>query len=180
MRLPIALVLLLVAANAAAAIYKWTKPDGSVIYSDRPPTDNATPADLPPVQEIKIVPPASSAEEAGDGEEGTSKQAGNSGGAYTRLAITSPEDQSVLRDNAGDVSIALALEPGLRAGDKLAIILDGKQIGQGAGTSINLSNVERGTHTLQLTVQDADGHTLIESSPVTFTVKRTSLFQPKR
>lgn len=180
MRLQIALVLLLAAADVAAAVYKWTKPDGSVIYSDRPPAENATPAELPPVQEITIVPPPAD-ETATDGDaQAAEEDRGSRESAYTQLTITSPQDQSVLRGNAGDVSVSIDLKPGLRSGDKLAIILDGHQIGQGAGTSINLSNVDRGTHTLQVAVKNSDGSTLIQSSPVTFTVQRTSLLQPKR
>jgi len=180
MRLPIAFILLLATAHATAAVYKWTKPDGSVSYSDRPPTDNASPADLPPVQEITIVPPASGGESAAGGGDGSAQQAANtSTETYTHLAITSPEDQAVVRDNAGNVAVSTDLEPPLQPGDKLAILLDGQQVGQAAGTSLNLSNVDRGTHTLQVAVQDADGHTLIESSTVTFTLKRTSLLQPK-
>jgi hypothetical protein len=177
MRQPITLVLLLIAANAAAAVYKWTTSDGSVIYSDQPPTKNATPADLPQVQEITIVPPPSS---SGEGEEASSQAEASRGVEYTKLTITSPEDQAVLRENSGDVAVSIQLDPALQQGDKVAVILDGKEIGQGAGTTLTLSNVDRGTHTLQAAVKDADGKTLIESPTISFTVKRTSLLQPGR
>ena len=180
MRLPITLILLLATAHATAAIYKWTKPDGSVSYSDRPPVDNASPADLPPVQEITIVPRAAGGESAAAGDESGLQGANSGTETYTQLAITSPEDQGVVHDNAGNVTVSINLAPPLQPGDKLAILLDGQQVGQGAGTSISLSNVERGTHTLQVAVQDTDGHTMIESPTVTFTLLRTSLLQPRR
>lgn len=177
MRQPITLVLLLIAANATAAVYKWTKPDGSVIYSDQPPTENATPADLPQVQEITIVPPPSS---SGEDEEAPSKTERVRKVEYTKLAITAPEDQAVLRENSGDVAVSIQLDPALQQGDKVAVILDGKEIGQGAGTAMTLSNIDRGTHTLQAAVKDSDGNTLIQSPTITFTVQRTSLLQPGR
>src|SRR3569832_1281423 len=37
---------------ALAAVYKTVRPDGSVVYSDQPPRDEAAPHPLPPLQII--------------------------------------------------------------------------------------------------------------------------------
>ena len=171
MRLFATLILLSIAANAPAAIYKWVKPDGSVIYSDRPPTESATPADLPPVQEIKMPPPPPPPEPSSSNQAAQAQPAEE----YTKLEITEPANNSTVRDNGGQVSVKLSLEPQLQEGDVTTILLDGNEIGQGRGTSLTLTNVDRGTHTLQAAVKDAQGTTLISSPTITFTVQRVSV-----
>ena len=174
MRLIATLILLSITASASAAVYKWVKPDGSIIYSDRPPTDNTAPADLPPVQEIRIVPPPSSPEPTQNTQPDQAQTS-----EYTTLEITEPANDSTIRENAGQVSVKLALEPPLQDGDVTSITLDGREIGQGKGTALSLTNVERGTHTLQAAVKSAQGRTLITSSTVTFHLQRTSVLQHK-
>ena len=171
MRLIATLLLLSIATGATAAVYKWVQPDGSIIYSDHPPQDNASPANLPPVQEIKIAPPPPSSPETtpGNREEQT-----NNTTSYTNLSITDPTTNSTIRDNGGQVSVKLELEPPLQKGDSIAIKLDGKELGKGKGTTINLSNVARGDHSLQAVVINAQGDTVISSSTVTFHLLRAS------
>jgi Domain of unknown function (DUF4124) len=175
MRFILTLLLLGVAASATAAVYKWVQPDGAIIYSDRPPTKNAAPADLPNVQEITIAPTPPSSDESTP----ISSQ-DDQAVKYTNLEITEPANDSTIRDNAGNISIKLAIEPTLQEGDSIAILLDGKVIGQGHGTSISLSNVDRGTHTLTAIVKDAQNKTLISASSVTFHLMRTSVLHQTR
>ena len=177
MRLIIICIALSIATSAAAAVYKWVNPDGSIIYSDRPPVENAVPADLPELQEIKIPPPPSPSPEPTPGEQADQSQTTT----YTKLEITEPADNGTIRDNAGQVNVKLALEPPLQdgQGDIISILLDGKELGQGKSTALSLSNVDRGAHTLQAMVKNADGSTLITSSSVTFNLIRTSVLQRK-
>ena len=175
MRLIVTLLLLIVVAGASAAVYKWKKPDGSIVYSDQPPAEGATPTDLPQVQEIKIaVPPPPSSEDESEESATPKKQTV----VYTKLEITQPENDSTIRDNAGNVSVNLNLEPRLQEGDITVISLDGKAIGQGRGTSISLSNVDRGTHTLQAMVKNDQGAVLITAPSVTFHLQRISVLHP--
>jgi hypothetical protein len=173
MRAIATLLLLSVATNATAAIYKWVQPDGKVIYSDHPPSQNAAPAELPPVQEIKMTPPPPPSPEP-DTQANQSQK-----GEYTKLDIMAPANDSTIRDNAGNVSVNLALEPPLQEGDLASLTLDGKDIWKGQATSLALSNVDRGTHTLEATIKNAQGATLITSPSVIFHLLRTSLLQQK-
>jgi hypothetical protein len=176
MRLVVALFGLSVAVSASAAVYKWVQPDGSVVYSDRPPVENAAPTELPGLQEIKMPPPPPpSANDTSNNNQSGQRQ----NTTYTKLTITEPADQSAFRNNAGQVTVKLDLEPALQEGDMVAIVLDGKEVGQGKSTALSLSNVDRGTHTLQALVKNAQGKTLISTSPITFTLQRTSLLQRK-
>ena len=176
MRLTIAVLALSVAANASAAVYKWVQPDGSVIYSDRAPVENAAPTELPALQEIKMPPPPPPSTDTtannNQAQQGQSTE-------YTNLTIAEPADNSTFRSNAGKVNVKLELEPALQDGDMVAIILDGKDIGQGKSTNVALNNVDRGSHSLQAIVKNAQGSTLISSTPITFTLQRTSLLQRK-
>jgi hypothetical protein len=176
MRFITTLLLLSIAVSSTAAVYKWKKPDGSIIYSDQPPSKDAAPADLPAVQEIKIVPPPSPSP-----EESTPKRSSEPRTVeYTTLEITSPANDSTIRDNAGNVSVNLDLEPALQEGDSVSVMLDGKEIGKGRGTSVALSNVDRGTHTLQAVVKSASNSTRISSPSIIFHLQRISISQEKR
>ena len=171
MRYIIALLALSVAANASAAVYKWVQPDGSVIYSDRAPDENAAPTELPALQEIKMPPPPPPSTDT------TADNNQTQNAEYTKLTITEPTDNSTFRNNAGQVNVKLELEPALQEGDVIAILLDGKEIGQGKSTALALSNIDRGSHSLQAIVKNAEGSTMISAAPITFTLQRTSLLQ---
>jgi len=177
MRFIVTLLLLCIAASATAAVYKFTKPDGTVIYSDRPPVENAAPTELPELQEIKITPPPTSSPEDNTDEQANQEQTAS----YTKLEITEPANDSAIVENSGQINIKLALEPPLQdqQGDIISILLDGKQIGQGKSTALTLSNVDRGKHTLRAVVKSAQGSTLITSPAVTFNLHRASALQRK-
>lgn len=177
MRLITTVLLLSIAASATAAVYKWVQPDGSVIYSDRPPVESATPAELPSLQEIKIVPPPPSSAEPVEDSQANEPQTTE----YTSLSISEPADDSTIVENSGRVTVQLAIDPPLQGaqGDSIAITLDGKEIGQGKGTTLNLTNVDRGKHTLQAAVKNAQGNVLITSSSITFNLRRSSVLQRK-
>jgi Domain of unknown function (DUF4124) len=176
MRPVVAFLALSIAASASAAVYKWVQPDGSVMYSDRPPVENAAPAELPGVQEIKMPPPPPPSTDNGSNIQSGETQTV----AYTKLEIAEPADQSTFRNNAGRVNVKLDVEPALQEGDVVAIFLDGKEIGQGKSTTLSLSNVDRGTHTLKAIVKNSQGSTVISAAPITFTLQRTSVLQPQR
>ena len=175
MRLIVAVLALSIAASASAAVYKWVQPDGTVTYSDRAPQENASPTDLPELQEIKLPPPPPPSEASGPDTQAEQPLRRE----YTKFEITEPADNSAFRDNAGQVTVKLNLEPALQEGDTVAILLDGKEIGQGKSNALSLSNVDRGTHTLSAMVKNTQGGTVISANPVTFTLQRTSLLQRK-
>ena len=84
-----------------------------------------------------------------------------------------------IRDNAGNVNVDVSLEPALRSGDKIDLLLDGQSVGGGNKTAITLTDMERGTHSLQALVKDASGKVVARSNTVTFTLQRRSvILQP--
>lgn len=161
---------------ALAAVYKSVRPDGTVVYSDQPPKENARPLDLPPLQTM----PAENLAPTTPNPEPTSQPAAPPE-LYQSLNIVLPEPDSTVHD-AGQVSVQLALEPALstKEGDYIEVFLDGKSVARGSGTAFILGNVERGSHTLEASVLSQAGQTLISSPAVTFFVHRPTVNRPGR
>ncbi|MCP5151447.1 MAG: hypothetical protein H6983_03885 [Ectothiorhodospiraceae bacterium] len=151
-----------------ASVFKWRLPDGSIQYSDRPPEPGAQRIDLPAIQ-LYTAPRTREAGDATDDEPPPPSFAG-----YESIEITAPKPDEAVRNNSGAVSVQLALEPALRPGDKVRILMDGKPLGEGQATSITLGNVDRGSHSVQAVVVDAEGKELGRSNAVTFHLLRVA------
>jgi hypothetical protein len=168
---PVLLLTFLVAPTTALAakVYKWTDPQGNVIYSDSPrpgaieievPTE---PAGIVPVPPEKLPPPTASSAD------------------YGALIIVSPANNAVLNDPEGNVAVSLVLEPALKTtrGDSIRLRLDGRQLSASyTDNEISIPNVERGEHLLQADVVNGAGKVLITSAPVTFVQERPSQLAP--
>jgi hypothetical protein len=96
----------------------------------------------------------------------------------TPLAITTPANNASVRENAGNVNIMARVDPELRIGHKIRIVLDGSPEQAGAQNAFILPNVDRGTHTLVAEVIDDAGNVVISSPPTTFHLQRVSAPRP--
>jgi len=160
-------------ADAHAGIYRHVNPDGSVEFSDIPADEHAKPVELPPINSIP-APPALRGGTTGNraGSPGAGARTPAPVTEYSALSITQPADDQAFRNNAGDVTITVSLSPALQAGHQLLIQLDGKTISRGSKTSVNLKNVDRGTHRLQAWVVDDKGKELIRAKSTVFHLQR--------
>jgi hypothetical protein len=162
------LVLCLTLATGVAQgqkIYKYVLPDGKVVYSDTPPPDaGAEKVELSPLQTFSAPPAAP----LGSGDREKKKE----GESYEEFTITKPANDETIRDNGGNISISLSLKPGLKGGHSIDVTMDGKSLGSGRGTSITLTDVDRGSHSVQATVKDESGKAVAKSNSVTFHLKR--------
>ncbi len=102
--------------------------------------------------------------------------------AYERIAVAQPANDATVFDNAGDVEVRVDVSPALRvrAGDRIALILDGKKASVSAATRIKLSGVARGEHTLEAQALDSSGSVVISSAPVKFHLWQASRLFPGR
>ncbi len=167
MRYLLLLVLgLTLALPGQAKIYKWKMPDGSIRYADKP-QPGGTEIKLPPLQ--TYTAPALPASRAKSEESGKQTQ------EYKSFEVRTPGNNQVVRDNAGMVSIQIGLAPGLAAGHSIEILMDGKSVGSGRGTSISLTNVDRGSHSIQASIKDESGKAIKKTASVTFHLKRGSI-----
>jgi hypothetical protein len=176
MRSTLFFLLVLLCVSAQAAVYKKELPDGTVVYTDQPESGGKE-ITLPEIQTIQ-PPPKSVFSEAIPPQKNKPVESTTS---YTMLKITSPADEETLRENAGNITVNVTMDPPLQtqAGHKILVEMDGKPIAD-PGTSLQyvLDNVDRGTHSLQASILDAAGNTLFQSPSITFYLKRHSiLFQ---
>lgn len=166
-------------AVAGTTIYKTVDEDGNVVFTDTPPRANG------PSETITLTAP-NSFDPAEAGTEASNRQlwivdpeqeAEEPGEFYAALTITSPADDENIRENAGNVTVTVKLEPPiLQAGHRFRLLLDGAPAG-GTNTtgSFSLSNVDRGTHSLKAEVVDESGKVLYSGSSSTFHLQRYSV-----
>jgi len=171
------LIFCLPAWLTATEVYKSVQPDGSVIYSDRPAPD-ATPVTIEPPPTLPVAPPRPEGPAAPPPEEAAPAPRPVD---YQAIDILAPGEDSVVRDNPGNVTITVQLQPELQAdaGHRLAVILDGSQLqGRFTGNRLSLANVDRGTHSVVVVVVDGQGKVLARSAPRIFHMKRHSILNP--
>lgn len=173
-----ALVGLALDSQAASRIYKTVDENGNVVFTDIPPRDGdkANPIAVETPNTFQTTP---------DGQERaewivdpTDEEEAETSFSYRSLAITTPADDAPVRENAGNVNIMARVDPELRIGHKIRILLDGSPEQAGAQNAFILPNVDRGTHTLHAEVIDDAGNVLISSSPTTFHLQRVSAPRP--
>jgi hypothetical protein len=164
---------------SAAKTYRWVDAQGVVHYSDTP-QPGAEQVTLPSAQTYTAPPaPAASASAA------TAPPASAAGPPadapiYQSCEITEPvRETSLFAPNS--VHVAVSLDPPLRDGDRLQVLLDGQPL-QGrspSATSLEAAQPDRGTHLLSAVVRDASGKMVCSASGVTFYVQRPSVLSPQ-
>ena len=157
----------------AQKVFRVVQPDGTVEFTDVPPSNR--PAEEVHLRPLNTTPALAPAPDTATQTAGAEDKKG-----YSEFRITSPGDDEGIRDNAGSVNVDLKLQPTLRSGDEIHLLLDGQSVGGGRSTAITLTDMERGTHSIQAVVKNPAGQVVARSNSVTFTLQRTSTNQPQR
>ena len=162
MHILISILLLTAHHSAQAEIFKQTGPDG-VIFTDQP--DQSQPAielraqDLPALNQAQVpsIKPAQHAR----------KQQPRPQSIYSQLAIIKPSHDDMVRDNAGNVEIKIAITPALHTvhGHQLVLYLDDIRVAHGSTPTLQLTNIDRGTHTLRAQIETVQGG-LVQAAPI--------------
>lgn len=161
----------LVSSDAAATappgkvVYKSVDANGNTIFTDIPPVNR--PSEAIKVQSANTMP----ARQSVSSESSEEEQAGSV--VYTRLEITSPANDEVLGQEIEFVTLAAQLEPPLQEGDVLQLYYDGKPVGDGS-SSHTVTELERGTHTVEAKIFDKKKKLLKTSPSIQFHVRRIS------
>lgn len=166
-------LLLATGLASAANIYKWTDESGRVVFGDKPPNGvEATPVRVQSPQ--TFTPPPKSTFKSSSTEEAEKKAAEEAARPKYKVAIASPADDEPVRNNPGNIAIQISSEPALNleAGHKFQLLMDGNPVMTSQKTTIVLTNVDRGTHTLQVQVIDETGKVLESSASSTFHMLR--------
>jgi hypothetical protein len=160
----------LCATAFSATVYKWVDENGVTHFSDQP-HENAQKVQVKEPQTFKAPPVRPSASSGAQRE-----QRSNS---YSVCDVVSPGHDETL-PNAYSVTAAVQVSPQPHDGDQLVLLLDGAPV-RGfppGGGQMTITDLERGSHTLQAVVRDPNGKPLCQSSNVTFTVLQPSLLNP--
>ena len=165
--------LLLLPGMAQAVICKSVDSEGVVSYADVPAGECGKPVKLPPNSTYAPRQLPAAVGDSNTAAEPVEKPFT----AYESVTIVQPEQDATVRSNEGKVPVALALRPGLQQGHRVVLSIDGRAVpGEFDALAIELSGVERGTHSIRAKLIDASGKTLIESEPVSFTMRQTGLY----
>jgi len=158
---------LCVVSIAQATTYMRVEKDGTKTYSDRP-IPGGQPIDVKPAQGYSA--PASS----GNSSRPPAREADEF--RYQSCGVT-PENDSTFT-NPEMVPIALVTNPGLRSSDTVIMKVDGQAVGQPGTTNYTMAApVDRGTHTVSVTITDQSGKTLCSVTSA-FHVTRPGLNAP--
>jgi hypothetical protein len=149
--------------TSLAQIYKWTDSNGDVHFSDKP-HPGAEQIQLPNSQTYS--PPLKA--EVPVSTEPPPPAANTDNQPYNSVVIIQPEDQATIRNNQGYLSVIVQLDPELRPGDKIQMILDGEPIGAPQATPVfALRDINRGSHTVAVKILSSEGKELNSSNTVT-------------
>ncbi len=171
--------LFLASSNAFAAMYKQIDEEGNVSYTDTPPYDGASPLDAPG---LTFIPPTKVAKKKPEKNQAEVSSQETKVTKYKSLKVESPVNDETIRDNNGNFSVSIAIEPALNVsqGHYLIVLIDGKALPEKMqSTSISLTNIDRGEHKIKAVIRDKKGKKLRQSKTVTVHVKRHSILRKK-
>lgn len=183
-RLTTLLLTLTLATSALAAtkIYRVVDADGNVIFTDVPPEQRRGSEQTSEVIDVRPANAYDSPDrrrdqtgrdlwivEDANAEEGEPTDVPV---VYTEVAVLSPAADEAVRANDGTILVSGAVRPELGEGHQVQLTLDGAVHSQSVSAQFTLTNVDRGTHSVSLSVVDQNGAVLATSATHRFHVLR--------
>jgi hypothetical protein len=158
------------AATSSSAVYKWVDENGVTHYSDQP---------HPGAQKIQLQ--AAQTYKAPGQRAATVTPRNRPSGAqpYTTCVVSRPTSQEMFQ-NTQSVPASVHVEPDLRAGDRVSVLLDGAPVQSDipVDSEFALNSVYRGAHSLAVKVEDSTGAVVCQSPSVAFNVRQSSVLAP--
>jgi hypothetical protein len=161
--------LIIVLPCSAGEVFKWTSQDGQTTYSDiyRNGAEKLSIA-------VGKTPQARSEQSSDE-----SAQVTNSSSSYQAFEIAQPQNDETIRNDGGVVEVGLSLSPNLTPGHVIHVYVDGNKLQTDLTTTqFSLNELNRGTHTLQAKVVDADGKPQIVTPSVSFHLRQAATANP--
>ncbi|MCP3662384.1 MAG: DUF4124 domain-containing protein [Gammaproteobacteria bacterium] len=173
------LLLLLFPVISSAGIYKWVDEKGVLHFTDQA-EPGAEPVELRPatLYTPDLIPALQSDQQPVATEAPTSAAV-----SYEQVSISKPAHEETIHSNEGSVIVAFSSTPALAKGDRYKLLFDGQEVpteGENNLPLMELQNVDRGTHTLQVEIVDQSGMTLIASEESIFYLRSQSILFPSR
>ena len=165
----LAVLSLILPSVASAKLYKCLNDDGEVVYTDKPCAGQGEELKLPPLP--TYTPRPISAPARG------SQAAVQRSADYKSLEVVQPVNDKLIVSTSGTVTIAFRIKGPLLSlkGHRFAIVVDGTKLkARGTTNQIRLTDLNPGTHTVQISVVDKEDKKLISSDVISFHMKRQS------
>jgi hypothetical protein len=158
------------AVASGTTIYKWVDENGVTHYSDQPHS-GAQKIQVQAVQTYKA--PAQRSAPI------TARTSAPAGPAYSTCVVSRPTSEEMFL-NTQTVPASVHVEPGLRPGDHVSVLLDGAPVPSEIplDSPFVLTSVFRGAHSLVVKIEDASGAVVCQSPSVTFNVRQPSVLAP--
>ncbi len=162
------ILMLVVPMTVTAHIYKSVDENGNTVFSDTPPTDGSSSEKIKPGTINSVAPPP----QVHRPQPIIEKKE-----VELSVEIVSPaQDTTIAIGYVGNFSVSAEVTPPMPAGASAQLLMDGEVVGTPMSpTSWALTNTFRGTHTLTVTITDAQGKKLAESPPLTVHVMRAAI-----
>ncbi|WP_239692514.1 DUF4124 domain-containing protein [Microbulbifer mangrovi] len=156
------------------SVYRIVGPDGRVTFSDSPPPgQKAEKVEIGPTNVQPIAPPLPLPTRKLSPRDVDNNQRGGSDPGPVRFSIVSPANDATIPPGQRFIVLQVALDPVPREGYAFYAVIDGQRwSGMSSGTSLDISALERGTHTVQAVLLGAGGQPLAQSQAIQIHVKR--------
>jgi hypothetical protein len=173
MKRPVFLLVSLAAAViASATTYVRVEKDGTKTYSDRP-LPGGQPVEIQPVQSYSA--PKQTVDSNLPAEQRALQAIDDF--RYSSCSLSPANDETFT--NPENVQISVTTTPAIRAGDQISVAVDGRElVSAGLGQYV-YAPVERGEHSVQLSIKDGGGRELCSARTV-FHVFQPTLNSPAR
>jgi hypothetical protein len=160
---------------AATDVWKWVDEKGTTHYSDQP-VAGATKIE---VRTGNVVGTTSSTY-TGSSSSSSTQSGQRAAASYRNFEIWRPEANQSLINTGGTVNVEIRIEPAVRPEHRLDLYLDGRIVtGFPRNTlSYALTEVPRGSHSVNAVVTDQAGQSLAQAATVAFTVRQESIATP--
>ncbi|WP_226664360.1 DUF4124 domain-containing protein [Microbulbifer aggregans] len=158
--------------SAGSTVYKVVGPDGKVTFSDTPPPGQKAekvkigPTNVQPISLPRPLPTRKLSPKSDDDPR-------NDDLGPVNFAIVSPANDATIPPGQRFIVLQVAMDPVPRGEYQFFAVIDGQRwSGSSTGTSLDISALERGTHTIQAVLLGAGGQPLAESQSIQVHVKR--------
>lgn len=151
----------------ARDVYRSISEDGVVIYSD---------IYKPGAELVSVTEGRNSVKTQRFSNEKAPPTETEKSGEYQDFSIAQPENDATIRSNEGTVTVGLSLSPSLAAGHVIHVYLDGSRLeADMTTTQFSLNELNRGTHTLEAKIVDAEGKVQIATESISFHLRKASI-----
>lgn len=157
-------------------IYRWVDKNGQVHYADQPGSPNAERVILAEPNSYESEPSFGDSAPAGSAAQDTDA---DGTAPYESLAIVQPTHDQVFFGADATVVVIAELGGTLRPDHTVVFFVNGNRRPAGFGLSLELQNLNRGSHFLRAAVLDQNGEPVITSQQITFHIRQPSINTPQ-